>query len=151
MRQARPDLRSIAGAAAFIVVGMLAIYYSSEFSPLGAAFPRTIAVLMIVLSAVYIAVAVLRPSAGPAPAPGSLPRRLLLAGTMVAWALMLQPVGFLLSSVICYALILVITNYDRWTPRRAVIYAASGIAVVGGLYGIFAYVLQVPFPQGVLL
>ena len=151
MSEARPDKRSIAGAAAFIVAGLLAIYYSSDFSPLGMVFPRTIAVMMIVLSAVYIVMALRRPSAGPAPEPGSLPRRMLLAGTMLAWALLLQPVGFLVTSVVCYAVILVITNYDRWTPRRAVLYAASGIAVVGGLYGIFAYVLQVPFPQGVLL
>lgn len=145
------DVPSIIGAAAFTVVGILAIYYSSEFSPLGLVFPRTIAVFMIVLSAVYIAVALLRPAAAPLQQRGSALRRTLLGTSMLAWALLLRPVGFLTTSIVCYALILVITNYDRWTPRRAVIYAASGIAVVGGLYAIFAYVLQVPFPEGVLL
>lgn len=151
MSKARMDLRSIAGAAAFIAIGVLAIYYSSEFSSLGSVFPRTIAVLMIVLSCVYIAMAVLRPAPGVASERGSLPRRLLLAATMLAWALLLHPVGFLTTSVVCYAVVLVITNYDRWTPGRAVAYAASGIAVVGGLFAIFAYVLQVPFPHGLLL
>jgi putative tricarboxylic transport membrane protein len=148
---ARRDLRGIAGAAAFIVVGALAIGYSSEFSPLGSVFPRTIAALMIVLSAVYIVVATLRPAAPPPPERGSTVRRVLLASTLLAWALLLKPVGFLTTSVACYAIVLVITNYDRWTPRRIILYAASGIAVVGGLYAIFAYLLQVPFPQGLLL
>lgn len=151
MSKPGPDLRSIAGAAVFIVVGVLAIYYSSDFTPMGMVFPRTVAVIMIVLSAAYIATALLRPSAGAAPQPGSPLRRALLALTMLAWALLLQPLGFLVSSIVCYAAILVITNYDRWTPRRVVGYAASGIAVVGVLYGLFAYVLQVPFPQGILL
>lgn len=151
MTNARRDWPSIAGAAVFIAVGALAVYHSSEFSTLGQVFPRTIAVLMIVLSAVYIAMALLRPRAPAAPGRGSHVRRLLLAVTLVAWALLLNPVGFLTTSVACYAAILVITNYDRWTPRRTLLYAASGMAVVGGLYAIFAYVLQVPFPQGMLL
>jgi putative tricarboxylic transport membrane protein len=151
MSKPRPDMRSIVGAAAFIVVGALAIHYSSEFSPLGQVFPRTIAVLMIVLSAIYIALALLRPGGGVKPEGGSLARRLILAGTMFGWALLIRPVGFLTTSVVCYALILVIANYDRWTPRRLLSYAASGAAVVVGLFAIFAYVLQVPFPQGVLL
>lgn len=151
MSNHHPDIRSIIGAAAFIVIGVLAIYYSADFSPLGMVFPRTVAVIMIALSAVYIAVALLRPVPGAAAQRGSAVRRTLLGVAMLGWALMLQPVGFFVTSIVCYALILVITNYDRWTPRRAVIYAASGMVVVGGLYALFAYVLQVPFPQGVLL
>lgn len=151
MSRIRPDIPSIIGAAIFIVIGALALYYSSEFSPLGAVFPRTIAVTMMVLAAVYIVVAVLRPRAAEAQPAGSTPRRLLLAITMLAWALLLEPLGFLGTSIICYAAILVIANYDRWTPRSALIYTAVGTAVLGGLYGTFRFALQVPFPAGILL
>jgi len=147
----RPDIPSIIGAAIFIVIGGLALYYSAEFSPLGAVFPRTIAATMMVLATVYIVVAVLHPRVPEAQPAGSTPRRLLLAFTMLAWALLLEPLGFLGTSIICYAAILVIANYDRWTPRNALVYTAVGAVVLGGLYGTFRFALQVPFPAGILL
>lgn len=145
------DVRSIAGATVFIVVGAFALYYSAYFSPLGSVFPRVVAVFMIVLSLVYVGVAMMRPGSAPQnPERGSTPRRALVAAVLFAWALLLEPLGFLVTSMLCYAAILLIANYDRWTPRRAVAYTATGLVVVGGLYALFAHVLQVPFPQGVL-
>jgi len=145
------DVRSIAAALGIIVVGALALYYSAYFSALGSVFPRVIAVLMIVLSLVYVGIAMLGSGVEPqVPDRGSTPRRALLAAVMFSWALLLEPLGFLAASILCYAVILFIANYDRWTPRMAVIYTATGIAVVGGLYGLFAYALHVPFPKGVL-
>ena len=145
------DIRGTIGAVVFIVIGALAIYYSGEFSRLGSVFPRTIAAAMIVLSAVYILVALLQREEPEAPQPGSAIRRILLAVTLLAWAFLLEPLGFLSTSIICYAVVLVIANYDRWTPRRALIYTAVGIAVLGCLYGTFRFALQVPFPAGILL
>jgi putative tricarboxylic transport membrane protein len=151
MDKSKRDLRGIIASAAFAVIGGLAIYYSQEFSPLGAVFPRTIAAAMIVLCAVYIAVALLQPIDIEKPEPGSAPRRIALAITMLGWALLLEPLGFLLTSIVCFTAALVIANYDRWTPRLAVVYAGIGILVLGTLYGLFSYVLQVPFPKGILL
>lgn len=145
------DYRGMLGSAVLIVVGLLALYHSGEFSPLGSVFPRTVAIAMIVLSAVYIAVGWLRPKA-PAPlAMGSVWRRLALAATMLAWAVLLEPLGFLASSVLAYAALLVIANYDRWTPRSAVIYVAAGSLIIGALYWVFRFGLQVPLPQGIVL
>jgi len=64
---------------------------------------------------------------------------------------LLEKVGFLATSIACFTAILVIANYDRWTPRSAATYAVAGAAVVGGLYAIFRFVLQVPLPEGLLL
>jgi len=145
------DLRGIIGAAIFIVAGALAIYYSGEFSPLGSVFPRTIAAAMILLSAVYIISALLWRKAPETPAPSSNIRRILLAITLLAWATLLDPLGFLSTSILCYAAVLLIANYDHWTPRSAVLYTAVGICILGGLYGTFRFALQVPFPVGILL
>lgn len=112
------DLPGIAGAAFFIVMGGLALWFSREFTPAPAA---------------------------------STWRRVALMVVLVAWAQLLERVGFLVTSIACYAAILVISNYDRWTPRMAVMYALSGAAVLGGLYAIFKFVLQVPLPAGMLL
>jgi hypothetical protein len=149
MDKSKRDLRGIIASTAFAAIGGLAIYHSQEFSPLGAVFPRTIAAAMIVLCAVYIAVALLRPIDVEKPGPGSAPRRIALAITMLGWALLLEPLGFLLTSIVCFAATLVIANYDRWTPRLAVTYTGVGIMVLGTLYGVFSYVLQVPFPKGI--
>jgi putative tricarboxylic transport membrane protein len=148
---ARRDLRGIAGSILAIVAGALAWYYAGDFSAMGSVFPRTVSAAMILFAAVYIAVALLRPAATAAPAKGSTWRRVALVVVMAAWSILLEKVGFLSTSVACYAAILVIANYDRWTPRMALVYALSGGAVLGGLYAIFRFVLLVPLPAGLLL
>ena len=148
---ARRDWRGMAGAAAALLASGLAWYHATEFSAMGAVFPRTVAAAMAIFALVYIVVALARPSTQPAPARGSNWRRAALAAVLVAWSVFLEQVGFLATSVACYAAILVIANYDRWTPRMALAYAAIGTAVLGGLYAIFRFVLQVPLPAGMLL
>jgi putative tricarboxylic transport membrane protein len=147
----RRDMAGIAGSVVFIVVGILAFWGARDFSPLGAVFPRTISFAMVVFAAAYIAMALLRPTA-PAEQPSGSPwRRGAVMAVLVAWAFLLGRIGFLATSVAAYTALLVIANYDRWTPRMAVIYAAVGALVLGGLYWIFHEVLQVPLPQGLLL
>lgn len=153
MSEPRPrrDYFGMAAAAFFIVMGALALWNSGEFTALGSVFPRTVATGMIVLSIAYIAVSWLRPKgAQPQPA-GSVWRRTALMVVFVAWSLLLEPVGFLATSIAAFVAILVISNYDRWTPRMAVTYGLVGALVLGGLYAIFRFVLQVPLPTGLLL
>jgi hypothetical protein len=147
----RRDIPGMTGAAIFIVVGILALYYSRDFSPLGSVFPRTIATAMIVLSGVYIAVSLLRPKAPAAQPAGSNWRRIALVAVMVLWATYFDRIGFLTTSIAAFAALLVIANYDRWTPRMAVTYAAVGAVVIGGLYTIFRFGLKVPLPEGILI
>lgn len=147
----RRDVPGIAGSAAFIIVGILAFWGARDFSPLGSVFPRTMAVAMIVFAAAYIAMALLRPSAPAAMPAGSPWRRGAAMVVLLAWAFLLGRVGFLTTSVAAYTALLIIANYDRWTPRMAVVYAVVGALVLGGLYWVFHQVLQVPLPTGVLL
>lgn len=147
----RRDLPGVAGSILFLLTGTLALVYSGDFSALGAVFPRTVAAVMIVLSAVYVAVALRRPRTQAPHARGSASRRISLMAAMLLWAVLLDRIGFLTSSVAAFAALLVIANYDRWTPRKAVIYAAVGIAIIGGLYAIFRFGLQVPLPPGMLI
>ena len=148
---ARRDVSGIAASAVFIVLGVLAIWGARDSTPLGSVFPRTIAAAMIVFAVVYIAMALLRPKAPAALAAGSNWRRGALIVVLLAWAFLFEKLGFLATSVCAYAAILVIANYDRWTPRLAVVYTVVGAMVLGGLYAIFYSVLQVPLPKGLLL
>ncbi len=145
------DVPGIVGCAILVAIAVAAFYFAGDFTALGQVFPRTVSAAMILFAGLYIVMAVLRP--GP-PRPverGSAFRRAVLFGVMVAWALLLERVGFLATSVAAFTAILLAANYDRWTPRRAVGYALAGALVLGGLYAIFRFVLQVPLPQGMLL
>lgn len=149
--RAKRDVRGIVGCVLAIAGGALAFYHAKEFTPLGSVFPRTVAVAMMIFAGVYIAMALLRPGEQPAQPAGSTWRRVALVAVLAAWSVFLEMVGFLTTSVAAYAAILVIANYDRWTPRRAVGYSIAAAAVLGGLYAIFKYGLQVPLPEGIFL
>lgn len=147
----RRDTPGIVGSAVFIIIGMLAIWGAREFSPLGTVFPLTMAAVMIACAVVYIAIALLRPQAPPTTPAGSHWRRGALIAVLLAWSFLFEKFGFLATSIVAYAAILVIANYDRWTPRLAIVYTVVGAVVLGGLYAIFHFALQVPLPRGTLL
>ncbi len=151
MSESRVDVRGIAGSAIAIAGAAAAWYYAKDFSDMGAVFPRTLSAILAILGVLYIVMAVLRPEPQRAHAPGSNVRRVGLVAVMVAWSALIEPVGFLTTSIGCYAAILALANYDRWTPRLAVTYAVAGAAVLGGLYAIFRFVLEVPLPVGMAL
>lgn len=167
------DVAGIVGCLVAVAIGIAAIATSGDFSPLGSVFPRAIAGLMVVLGLAYIglslrgprpavvssaatSVAAGAPDAGIAPPVSpqvvpSTPRRLAAMAVMLAWAFLLTQLGFLSTSfVACFALLL-IAQYDRWTPRRAVVCGLAVAAVLGVLYAVFKLVLQVPLPVGIFI
>ncbi|BAU48399.1 C4-dicarboxylate ABC transporter permease [Sulfurifustis variabilis] len=147
----RRDVASLLSALGFIALGGLALYYTKDMSPLGSVFPRTIGSAMIVFSIAYIGWRWFKPHLGAeAIGGGSHARRALLAAIMIAWALLLDRLGFLSASIIAALLLLAVANYDRWTPIRAMAYLASTLAIVFGLYAVFRYGLLVPLPTGAL-
>lgn len=145
------DIRGIIASIGVIAVGLVVINAASEFSMLGAVFPRATATLMIVMAVTYIIFALRPRPVSTESAGGSQWRRVAMFGVMLAWALLLKPVGFLTTSLVCYALALMISNYDRWTPRMALIYCGSGAAIVVGLFLLFSRVLDVSLPSGILI
>lgn len=140
------DTPGAIGSALLIGVGVAALVYSSEFSDLGAVFPRAIGGLMVAMGLLYLVFYALGRTQRAAQAAGSDLRRAGVAVVMLAWAFALAPLGFLASSAIAFALLLVLANHDRWTPRTALVYGAVGVLVLGGLYALFKHALQVPLP-----
>lgn len=151
-RDGRPkDWRGIFASCAIIVAGALIINASNGYDTLGAVFPRTIGVSMIVLALVYVVVAMLGRGATVAPLEGSLWRRAGIFAVLQGWALLLEVLGFLTASLLGYCIALLIANFDRWTPRMAFTYCCVGVTVVVGLFLLFGQVLNVTFPTGVLI
>lgn len=150
-RVVQRDLRGMLACVIFLALGVAIWWTSVDFSPLGSVFPRTIATLMMLLSLLYIVQGVrqrvtVHPESG-----GSTLRRVLMYLIMLAWALSFEYIGFLTTSLVCFALALLVANYDRWTPRTVVVYFASGVVVIGALYVLFKVLLQVPLPAGLFL
>lgn len=142
------DVPGLIGCLLAVALGIAAIAASGDFSPLGAVFPRAISALMIVFGLAYVVLALRRPLPRPSAAPGSALRRIGTVAVMLAWAFALQPIGFLTSSVCASAALLLLAQHDRWTLRAALLYSLATALVVGGLYTLFRFVLQVPLPVG---
>lgn len=135
----------------FFLLGCSIWWASMGYSDLGAVFPRTIATLLMLLSATYIVKVLVWPKATEYEFDGSNIRRALLFLTLVAWAFSLEVLGFLATSIVGFLLILLIANYDAWTLKRAAGLVLSGLSVLVGLYVIFKVVLNVPLPAGMLM
>ena len=140
------DTPGAIGSALLIGVGVAALAGSGGFSDLGAVFPRAIGGLLVAMGLLYLVFYATGRTRRAAPAEGSNLRRAGVAGVMLAWAFALVPLGFLASSAIAFVLLLMLANHDRWTPRSMLLYGGAGALVLGGLYGLFKQLLQVPLP-----
>jgi putative tricarboxylic transport membrane protein len=149
-RSPSPDVAGVVGCLVLIATGIAAIVYSSDFSVLGAVFPRAISALLIGLGMVYIVLVLMGRTTKNEATEGSIGRRVGVALVMLAWAFSLRHLGFLASSVVAMALLLVIANHERWTGRTVLGYGLVSACVLGALYSIFDFALQVPLPQGLL-
>lgn len=145
------DVRGIGACVLVMLIALGVFRAAADFEMLGAVFPRAIASLLMVLAGLYIVLALKRPSPRPAPVEGSRWRRLAMFVVMLAWALLLEPLGFLTTSLACYAAALLIANYDRWTARMTLAYASVGLVILVGLYVLFSQILMVPLPRGALI
>lgn len=145
------DVYGLAFCIFFLLLGGSIWWASMGYSELGAVFPRTIATLLMLLSAMYIVRVLVWPRAIAYEFDGSNIRRVLLFLTLVAWAFSLEVLGFLTTSIVGFILILLIANYDAWTLKRATGLVLSGLSILIVLYVIFKVVLHVPLPAGMLM
>ena len=69
-------------------------------------------------------------------------------GLMLLYVIAFEPVGFLLSSMVyLFAQILLMSDRDN---RRPVLFAAISVALPVGIALLFAYVIKMPLPVGIL-
>ncbi len=137
-------------ALLFIAFGAFAIYDTTTYGdPDSAVFPRTVAIALVAISVIYLLTWIIG-RAGPAGynERGSWPRRIAFVVVMLLAVLAMPWVGFILSAIVSFALLMVIAMYDRWTLKRVAIYGSIGVAIVFGFYALFAQFLLVPLPKG---
>ncbi|MAR73636.1 MULTISPECIES: tripartite tricarboxylate transporter TctB family protein [unclassified Halomonas] len=147
----------------FVAGAALCLWETREMSQLGAVFPAVISLVVIVAGLLRLGQLGLRgvvanhergsdsssdPSSDPSAGSGSTPRRLALVGIMLAWALALPWLGFLLTGLASFVGLMVVAQYRRWHPRRLAGYLLTGAVLVAFFYVLFALVLNVPLPAG---
>jgi hypothetical protein len=144
------DFGGVVISLILIAIGGLVLYDTTTYGDVdSAAFPRAVAIAMILVSAVVLVRALLSPARDPAslqPTNGSWVRRISLVAVMLGSVVLMPVSGFLVATAIMFGGVLVVANYDKWNLRRAVIYMISGSAVVTGFYVVFRYWLMVPLP-----
>jgi len=146
------DLGGMAVAAALIVLGGFVFHDTTTYVDVDSkVFPRTVALVMIVCSVIVIVRNLLWPAtAGEAPAPASVPRRLGLVAAMLGSVLVMPWVGILVSGLGAFAALMALAMFDPWTRFRLVVYPLVAVAMVVAFYVLFGQVLQVPLPVGSL-
>ena len=145
-RQSAADLPGAVGSVLAMAVGAGAFWAARDYSTLGAVFPRAVGVLLMALGALYL-VFVIRGRTRRAVHPqGSALRRGAVAAIMLGWGFALDALGFLPSSALAMALLLVVAHHERWTARTAVLFGGAAALVLIGLYALFKHVLLVPLP-----
>ena len=115
-------------------------------------FPRAIAIALILFSITLIFWNILRPSVvkGQEPQKASTIRRTLLVILMLVSCLCMPLLGFLLSGIITFGLLMIVSMYHEWDAKKRVIYPLVAVAIVVGFYTLFSKVLLVPLPIGLI-
>lgn len=143
-----------------IVAGILGLLIAAVFwlprepmGPLSIGFPRAVIAAMVVLSAVLIVKGFIRPSAREIEIEGDPARLLIMIGVLIAWWVGIRYLGYLVSTL---AVFLGITVYLARVQRPVsgrdlLVWVPIVLAVVGGFYLIFVFVLNVRPPSGLLM
>ena len=150
------DMRraNITVALVFVSVSIVLLFAANRFNfgtlrvPQTGFFPRTLAILLLLLSLVLLAQAlhqnVAERDGVKIPAEGWIRIASTLA-IMIGFALMLEWLGFLLSTFMLMIFLLRAIEAPRWSKVVAV---ASVTAFAS--YGLFGWLLGVPLPAGIL-
>jgi len=146
-RSGRKDIGTLIVASLFIGMGLITLHDVSTYSDSDSVvFPTFVAYALIFCSVLVILSSWLRPSQDNGFGTGDWWRRLLLVATMLVACVIMPVSGFLPATAIAFAGGLIAARHEGWDVRSAVIFAASGIAIMAGFYALFRFALGVPLP-----
>lgn len=152
-KQRPRDVPGMLMAVVFILVAAGALWDTTNMADSDSyVFPAAVAIAMIVFSIALIVWNLIYPSGGnveSVPGASTLRRVALVAAMLISTALM-PYLGFLVSGIAAFAAIMLVAMYDPWTRYRKIVYPLVCVGVVVGFYTMFAKVLLVPLPVGLL-
>ena len=141
--------------AALVLLGacVYAWIEAQDFSPLSALFPRVVVVILAALSLLLFALSFVKPRAGKIfvlVEGNALPLGLAVV-MMVAWVALIGLLGFLVTSLLIFALMTVVLERRERRPRQILLRVALVCAVTVAFYFFFDRLLLVSFPRGLLI
>lgn len=137
-------------AALALALGAYALSQTGEMSELGAVFPTTAAIVLI-LAALGLALRVVLRRGNNAEERSlwsglEWPRLIGLSITLLAWALLLKPIGFLPVAALGLLAVGITAYRERMSLKAFALHLLAAAALLAGFYGLFALVLRVPLP-----
>lgn len=147
------DVSGMLMAVVFILIAAVALWDTTHMADSDSyVFPSAVAIAMIVFSVALIVWNLVFPSGGNGEVmPGaSTPRRVALVAAMLISTALMPYLGFLVSGLAAFAAIMLVAMYDPWTRYRRIVYPLVCVGVVLGFYTMFAKVLLVPLPVGLV-
>ena len=145
-------LRDLLAAILAIAIGALALWGTGSMSSLGSVFPTTAATVLIG-AAVLLALRalVLRRSRMPEarmPPRAEWWRAAATAALLLGWALLLKPLGFLVTGAVGLLVLAVIVRREPMAPRAAALHALAGAVLLVGFWLLMTQVLRLAVPSG---
>jgi putative tricarboxylic transport membrane protein len=149
------DWGAVALAAIFLLLAGLAFWGAQGMSVMGSIFPRTITLLLAVLSIALIVLGLMgrnRPvptetTAGPV----SNIRRASVVAIFTVWAWLLPVVGFIVTSFVAFLAMAVVGEHNHVPVRTWLVRGLVAIATVAVFWWLMAEVLLLRMPRGMLM
>jgi len=137
----------------FILIAVIALWDTTNMMDSDSyVFPRAIAIAMIILNLLLIARKLLNltnDKEQTRTVGASTFRRVALIIGMLISCMIMPYLGFLLSGIITFIFLMIISMYDEWTIKNKIIYPSTALITVIGFYLLFSKILLVPLPTGV--
>ncbi|TCS63088.1 tripartite tricarboxylate transporter TctB family protein [Varunaivibrio sulfuroxidans] len=151
----RPQNKDAPGtilAVVFIAMGCLAWWDTYSMSDADSyMFPRAIIVTLILCCLLLIGRNLIWGGGRRGqPLRGSLWRRAALVLVMLGAALAMPVVGFVPVGLVLFAVSMLLAMFEPWTRKKAIMYPLIGVGVVAMFYALFAMLLNVALPTGVM-
>ena len=147
------DTAGLVMSCLFILIAVVALWDTTHMMDADSfIFPRAIAIAMIVLNLLLIGRNFLNPAEEKEEVQtgASTSRRVALIAGMLISCVLMPYLGFLISGIITFILLMMVSMYDEWTAKTKVIYPLVALSLVVGFYMLFSKLLLVPLPVGML-
>lgn len=146
------DRAGLAGSVVFLMLAVVILLQARGLSVMAAAFPYAIGTGLALLSLIQI-LRSLRGHGGvnaEAVSVDGTGRGLVLAGTMLGWALIFPHLGLFVTSVLACTVLMLTAQFGRLSAPRLAVYLASNLVMVGLFHITLERVLNVPMPAALL-
>lgn len=145
------DIGAAVVAAILALVALAALWGARAFSSMGSWFPNTIGIILLGASllAGWRSLRGLGRKDRSMARDGALRSGLLIV-VLLAWILLLETIGFVVTSIAAFLVLALVANRDPLSPMRIAGYLVASVVIVLAFHFLFVDILKVQLPRGTL-